>query len=215
MKKIIIILMIIFACAVKMDAQVRVGGSSAPNASAILDLNPDETDNTQMGLLLPRVPLISTTDASPMISHVKGMFIFNTATVNDVTPGIYYNNGTRWINLSDNNADDETHNLTINIGHQLDVTSLTVKGKFSTIIPLENIVSIRPVFSQNDFLMKYLNVTTSFTTDSDGNIDWIVNITNKNIDYTQTVDLNEILITYKGNIPLFSTMPELYSYVGW
>jgi hypothetical protein len=34
-----------------------------------------------------------------MTAHVAGMLIYNTATVGDVTPGFYFNNGTKWVRL--------------------------------------------------------------------------------------------------------------------
>ncbi|MNS95615.1 hypothetical protein D3C72_1298820 [compost metagenome] len=37
-----------------------------------------------------------TTNPSPLSAHVKGMYVYNTATAGDVTPGPYSNDGTRW-----------------------------------------------------------------------------------------------------------------------
>jgi len=64
---------------------------SQPNASAGLDV-----DFSNKGLLIPRVALTSTTSFAPLSAHVAGMVVYNTATVSDVTPGFYYNNGTKW-----------------------------------------------------------------------------------------------------------------------
>lgn len=74
--------------------QQRVSDGTAPaatNADALLDLQ-----TTNKGLLLPRVPLVMTTNPSPLSAHVKGMYVYNTATAGDVTPGPYSNDGTRW-----------------------------------------------------------------------------------------------------------------------
>ena len=79
------------------NAQMRLGGASAPNPSAVLDLNPDEGNNAVRGLALPRVKLVSTTDYAPLAAHVAGMIVYNTATVADVKPGVYYNDGTKWV----------------------------------------------------------------------------------------------------------------------
>jgi len=63
-----------------------------PNASAGLDVDfPDK------GLLIPRVALTATNNASPLAAHISGMMVYNTATTGDVTPGFYYDNGTKWI----------------------------------------------------------------------------------------------------------------------
>jgi len=72
---------------------VGINASGAqPNASAGLDV-----DFTNMGLLIPRVNLISTSSFAPLSAHVAGMVVYNTATSNDVTPGFYCDNGTKWI----------------------------------------------------------------------------------------------------------------------
>lgn len=75
-----------------MSAQVKIGGTDGiPNASAML-----EVQSTNKGILLPRVALTSTTAFAPLAAHVAGMTVYNTATAGDVTPGQYYNDGTKW-----------------------------------------------------------------------------------------------------------------------
>jgi hypothetical protein len=65
---------------------------TAPNTSAGLDVDfPDK------GVLIPRVALTSTTSFAPLAAHVAGMVVYNTATIGNVTPGFYYNNGTLWV----------------------------------------------------------------------------------------------------------------------
>jgi hypothetical protein len=49
------------------------------------------------GLLIPRVALTGTANPNPLAAHVAGMIVYNTATVDDVSPGFYYDNGSRWI----------------------------------------------------------------------------------------------------------------------
>lgn len=73
-------------------------GTANPSANSIVDLvSPNK------GLLLPRIALSDITLAAPLQNHVAGMFIYNTATAgiapNAVTPGYYFNNGTKWIRL--------------------------------------------------------------------------------------------------------------------
>ncbi len=63
-----------------------------PNAAAGLDV-----DFSNKGLLIPRVALTSTTSYAPLSAHVAGMVVYNTATVSDVTPGFYYDNGIKWM----------------------------------------------------------------------------------------------------------------------
>lgn len=79
-------------------AQVKIGTTApvTPHADAML-----EVESTNKGLLIPRVSLTSTTVAAPLANHVAGMNIYNVASVADVTPGYYYNNGVKWIKLAD------------------------------------------------------------------------------------------------------------------
>lgn len=65
---------------------------SAPDANAGLDVN-----FVNKGVLIPRVALTGTSSFAPLAAHVAGMTVYNTATAGDVTPGFYYNNGTRWV----------------------------------------------------------------------------------------------------------------------
>ena len=64
----------------------------AANSSAGLDIN----FSTQ-GFLISRVALTGTSSFAPLAAHVAGMMVFNTATIGDVTPGLYYNDGTKWV----------------------------------------------------------------------------------------------------------------------
>ncbi|MEZ4874672.1 MAG: hypothetical protein R2793_04310 [Flavobacteriaceae bacterium] len=74
-------------------AQVGINTTS-PNSNAMLDVT-----STNKGTLLPRVSLTSTASAAPLSAHVAGMLLYNTATVGDVTPGYYYNNGAQWVRM--------------------------------------------------------------------------------------------------------------------
>jgi uncharacterized protein (TIGR02145 family) len=94
-KTFFLMLMLIMMSVASVNAQVRIGGLDDPNESAILDLNAsDAADNGTLGLALPRVALTSTAETVK-----KGMIVYNTATANDVTPGTYYNDGSKWIRL--------------------------------------------------------------------------------------------------------------------
>lgn len=71
-------------------------GTTAPNADANLDLGA-----TNKGLLLNRVALSAANLPAPLSAHVAGMVVYNTAIAgtppNNVTPGMYYNDGVRWV----------------------------------------------------------------------------------------------------------------------
>lgn len=77
----------------KTSAQVGIG-TTTPNIDAELDIT-----STNRGVLLPRVLLTNTTSPLPLSADVAGMIVYNTATAGDVTPGFYYNDGTIWIRL--------------------------------------------------------------------------------------------------------------------
>lgn len=62
-----------------------------PDPSSIL-----EVFSESKGLLIPRVQLDSTTDVLTIASPTESLLIYNTNTLNDVTPGFYYWDGV-WI----------------------------------------------------------------------------------------------------------------------
>lgn len=67
--------------------------------SAVLDI-----DSDNKGVLFPRVALTSTTDVATIGSPAEGLTIYNNATAgtapNNVTPGYYYWNGTKWTKVA-------------------------------------------------------------------------------------------------------------------
>lgn len=102
MKKLFLSLTLIFALTAvsNLDAQVTIGSNAEPNSNAVLDL----ISNTNKGMLLPRVALTATNDFAPLAAHVAGMTVYNTATNNtvagyEVSPGLYYNDGVKWLRL--------------------------------------------------------------------------------------------------------------------
>ena len=88
-----------------LKAQVTIGSLNPPSNDALLDLKETTTGVSTKGLLLPRVALQSTILSNPMTNPEMGMFVYNTATTstgaNDVTPGIYYNDGSKWVKSGD------------------------------------------------------------------------------------------------------------------
>ncbi|MCB0508147.1 MAG: hypothetical protein R2739_10820 [Chitinophagales bacterium] len=86
-------------------------GTSSPNSSSILDIT-----SSNKGLLVPRVALTGTTDASTISSPATSLLVYNTATTGtapyNVTPGYYYNAGTttspNWVRLQTKGDNDWT-----------------------------------------------------------------------------------------------------------
>jgi len=71
-----------------------------PDPSAMLEIRANNK-----GLLIPRVSLTQTTSSSPITSPATSLLVYNTATINDVTPGYYYWDGTKWVRLVGGNGD--------------------------------------------------------------------------------------------------------------
>jgi len=92
-----IILSLAFTCSIGLfsHAQNNVGiGTTTPDASAVLDIA-----STNMGLLVPRIALTITTSAAPVTAPATSLLVYNTATVNDVTPGYYFWDGAAWVTM--------------------------------------------------------------------------------------------------------------------
>ncbi|MBL1219799.1 hypothetical protein JET18_03065 [Chryseobacterium sp. L7] len=87
-----------------LNAQVLITAGTSPtpaaNAQAVLELYSKDQNK---GLLMPKVSLTATNNASPFPSHIAGMTVYNTntttAALTGVTPGFYYNNGSSWSKL--------------------------------------------------------------------------------------------------------------------
>lgn len=118
------------------NAQTGIGTNN-PDNSAQLDIY-----SNKRGVLLPRLQLVKTTEAGPVTGPVASLLIYNTATINDVTPGFYYWDGTKWLRIarSDestfaNLTPDEKASLKGDPGEQgpkgQDGTSVTIKGSKS------------------------------------------------------------------------------------
>lgn len=77
-------------------AQVKVGNNPTTlNPNAVLEI-----ESTNKGILLPRVALTAAYDPAPLSAFVNGMFVFNTATNDSVTTGLYYSDGLKWIRVN-------------------------------------------------------------------------------------------------------------------
>jgi hypothetical protein len=116
--------LILLMSTASVKAQVRIGGLEDPNESAVLDLNAtNTTNNGTLGLALPRVALTSTGNYAPLKTHVAGMTVYNTVTTDDVTPGTYYNDGSKWIRIGSGTLINEVDGI---IGNE--VTDATPGG---------------------------------------------------------------------------------------
>lgn len=81
-------------------SQVSIG-DVLPNPSANLDVTAIDVDGNTRGLLIPRLNLLNTTDASTINNgNVNSLLVFNEATQADVTPGFYYWYIDKWERIS-------------------------------------------------------------------------------------------------------------------
>lgn len=114
-------------------------GIATPNASAKLDIT-----STNSGLLIPRVALTAANAAGPVTAPATSLLVYNTATAgagfNQVTPGFYYWNGTRWVRMANDawlvggNTLNATGNLgTISNNHVDLITNNVVRGRISNL----------------------------------------------------------------------------------
>ncbi|GHT47307.1 hypothetical protein FACS189440_07420 [Bacteroidia bacterium] len=111
MKKMIFLMLLSFlGITASMNAQVRIGGTDEPNASALLDVNKTDDPNPagNLGLGLPRVELTSATQPLATGNTPKpGTMVYNTGSALDGA-GVYYWATNAWAKLSSGNAGTAT-----------------------------------------------------------------------------------------------------------
>ena len=82
----------------RLFSQVKIGDNpKSINSDAML-----EVESSNKGILLPRIALKSTASPSPLRSFTAGMIVYNTSTSNDLTPGLYYCDGKKWVKANTN-----------------------------------------------------------------------------------------------------------------
>ena len=109
MKKIILTLFVlILILVIRLSAQnVSINATGGtPDPSAMLDIQ-----SGTMGLSIPNVALTASNSSAPIAATPKiGLIVYNTATAgispNNVIPGFYFWNGTKWIAFYGNGSND-------------------------------------------------------------------------------------------------------------
>ncbi|PTT37224.1 hypothetical protein DBR28_10075 [Chryseobacterium sp. HMWF028] len=81
-------------CGITAQGQVGIG-TGTPSSNSILDVT-----SANKGILLMRNNLTNTASPIPLSAHVKGMITYNLVNSNNVSEGIYENNGTSWSAVS-------------------------------------------------------------------------------------------------------------------
>jgi hypothetical protein len=82
-----------------LNAQVTIGAMLDPDPDALLDMKINATGLSNKALLLPRVKLTDTNSPQPLTAHVEGMLVYNITEDANIKAGLYYNNGSEWINI--------------------------------------------------------------------------------------------------------------------
>ena len=101
MKKVLFLMFLLFLGlgTANVRAQVRIGGNTAPDAAAVLDLNADGSTTGTKGLALPRVNLTSNTmQLVSGVTNLTGMLVYNTTAT--LGAGIYFWAGSQWVIIS-------------------------------------------------------------------------------------------------------------------
>lgn len=97
----------VFLCSVtsQVTAQVGIGTTGSVDPSARLQVDANASTNAK-GFLPPRVALTSTSSISPFtVTPATGLFVYNTATTGNVTPGFYFFDGFKWLRMIDQQPD--------------------------------------------------------------------------------------------------------------
>jgi hypothetical protein len=99
---IITLFFIVCGCSVSFSQNVSINNTGAlPNASSLLDI--DAAPGNNKGLLIPRVPLVSVTDAVTIASPATSLIVYNNGAGALIPAGYWYNSGTPasplWVQL--------------------------------------------------------------------------------------------------------------------
>lgn len=97
MPKLLLYLVSLFLSVAALAQNVGINTSGAtPDNSALLDMNTGNTFTSPKGkgLLIPNVPLASSTDATTIGSPAASLLVYNTGTGGLAPAGYYYNSGT-------------------------------------------------------------------------------------------------------------------------
>ena len=127
----------------QLSAQTGIG-TTTPHASAKL-----EVTATNKGFLPPRIALSGTNDVSTITSPATGLVIFNTATAgitpNNVIPGYYYYDGSKWNQLVDQSSLNSFSGYVPNYAQSNSSRVTNVSTSGTTIVSQTITTSGRPV----------------------------------------------------------------------
>lgn len=106
----IFILILVGSVENKLFSQIKIGDNpKILNEDAILEI-----ESNNKGLLIPRIALRSTTSPIPLKNFTKGMIVYNTSSTGNLSPGLYYCDGTSWIKANTDTNQNESWKLSGN-----------------------------------------------------------------------------------------------------
>lgn len=130
MKKIILSAVVAFTVLTTTNTFAQQGfGTNTPDRSAAVDIV-----SNKRGLLIPRIELTKTTEAGPVAKPENALFVYNKATVEDVTPGFYYWEAADTPNAKENGAGRWVRFVSSNSGSAVTVSA----GTNVTVTPTSN-----------------------------------------------------------------------------
>lgn len=145
------------------EAQVGISNVSiTPDASSMFEIR-----STSKGLLIPRVALTGTTDATTIASAATSLLVYNTATVSDVTPGFYYWSGSAWTRLLSGTIPTSGWALTGNAGTTAGTNFVGTTDAQSLVFKTNNVEGLRLTSAGN---LGVANAAPSEKLDVTGNI---------------------------------------------
>ncbi|WP_210355777.1 hypothetical protein [Sphingobacterium tabacisoli] len=125
---------ILFFLVLTANAQQKLSDGTGDNSLTVNQNAILELASKNKGLLHTRVALEATGKPTPMNTHVAGIMVYNTETRNDVVPGIYYNDGKRWILASGGKATSISYNPTTYEISFIDETGAPVTIDFKAVV---------------------------------------------------------------------------------
>ncbi|MDR2281928.1 MAG: hypothetical protein LBE37_01905, partial [Sphingobacterium sp.] len=125
---------ILFFLVLTANAQQKLSDGTGDNSLTVNQNAILELASKNKGLLHTRVALEATAKPTPMNTHVAGLMVYNTETRNDVVPGIYYNDGKRWILASGGKATSISYNPTTYEISFIDETGAPVTIDFKAVV---------------------------------------------------------------------------------
>lgn len=93
-----LMLLMVLSSTKQVFSQIKIGeNNKSMNTDAMLEI-----ESMNKGFLLPRIALVSTTTSLPLKSFTSGMVVYNTSNSNDLSAGLYYSDGSKWIRANNN-----------------------------------------------------------------------------------------------------------------